>query len=265
MPAKLFTVLVLGDIIGHPGMRAVTTSLATLRSKYRPNLILANAENACEGFGITYSIIQELHHVGVDVITTGNHVWRQDEAYELLNREDRVLRPINYPSVCPGKGWCSMQVNEKNILIINAQGRKHMDAIDCPFKAVQAAIKKQGDNSSIVIVDFHAEDVAEKQTFAQYFDGKASLVFGTHTHTQTRDARIQQKGTGYCTDIGACIPRESVIGFNANTSVKNMTTNIPLPFTVSENTATIHGVVAAIDSESGSCVSIETLVYESIL
>ncbi len=263
MPDKELSFLILGDIIGSPGMRAVISSLGKLKTLYRPHCIIANAENAHKGFGITSEVVQLLQHNDVDAITTGNHVWRQEGVAELLDREENVLRPVNYPAICAGKGWCLLEVQRAKVMIINAQGRKLMTAIDCPFRTIQSTVKNHGGQADIIIVDFHAEDVMEKQALGHYLDGKVGLLYGTHTHTQTRDARIQPQGTGFCTDIGACIPRNSVIGFNAQASIDGMITNVPYPFIVEENTAIIHGLFVTIDSATGHCTTIQTIRYES--
>lgn len=265
MPADTTSILILGDIIGRPGLRAVVSSLKLLIRKYRAEAVIVNGENAEDGFGITSDIVGQLFRAGVDVITTGNHVWHDDHISDLLNRESSLLRPANYPSGAPGSGVCTIERRVPPVHVINVQGRLHMAPIDCPFRAARDAVKRIKSTSPVIVVDFHAESTEEKEALAFYLDGDVSVIFGTHTHVQTADERILPGGTAYITDIGACLPRESVIGFDPKISIQRSLTQIPIRNEVASAAATIHGLAVKVDNRTGKAQSLERISYQSLV
>jgi len=261
MPDKL-SVLVLGDIIGRSGLRAVIATLSTLKKRYHSDVIIVNGENSCDGFGINAQIVAQLLHAGVSVITTGNHVWHQNDIHELLDRENCLLRPDNYPSGLPGHGTISLELGKKLVCIINLQGRRYMQALDCPFQKLKTILKQH--TQKIVIIDFHAEDTNEKEAMGFFAAQKGvSLLFGTHTHVQTADARIIKGSMGYITDVGACCAQEGIIGFEVDTTLQLIQTNVPSEFQVLDKPATICGLHADICMETGECSTIEAFNFQS--
>ncbi len=209
-------ILFLGDIIGKPGRDAVAAHLPRLRSLLSPDLVIANGENAAHGFGITRSIAEEYFAIGIDVITTGNHWADQKEILTVIETEDRILRPQNYPPGTPGRGANLYQTPAGNVLVVNVMGRVFMDPLDDPFAAVEAQIAAcpLGEGADAIVVDIHAETTSEKMAMAHFLDGRASLVVGTHTHVPTADAQILPGGTAFQADAGACADYDSVIGMD---------------------------------------------------
>lgn len=260
---KKISVLVLGDVVGQPGCRALFFKLPGLIKKYKADLVIVNGENASDGFGILPDEAEKFFLKGVDVITTGNHIWQKREIYPLMQKENAsIIRPANYPPGVPGNG--SVVVNKKgtDVTVLNLLGRVRMGLpVDCPFRSSSDFLKKNN-KSKIVIVDFHAEDTMEKEALAWYLDGKVSAVVGTHTHIQTADERILPKGTAFITDIGMTGPDDSVIGTKPEISIRRALTQLPLKMEVAENESTIKGVFLTIDSETGNSISIERVVMK---
>jgi metallophosphoesterase (TIGR00282 family) len=207
--------LFIGDIIGRPGRDVVTAELPSIREKLALDFVIANAENAAGGFGLTRAIANELFGAGVDTITTGNHWADQKEILTFIDEEDRILRPINYPPGTPGKGAGLFEMRGGHrVLVINPMGRVFMDSLDDPFRAVESQLDAcpLGEAADAIVVDMHAEATSEKMAMGQFCDGRASLVVGTHSHIPTADAQIFPNGTAYQTDAGACADYDSVIG-----------------------------------------------------
>jgi hypothetical protein len=252
-------VLFIGDIIGQPGSRAVFFHHQNLKKKFGVDVSIANAENAANGFGITPEIAHQLFSCGIDVLTSGNHIWQKREINSMLESDTKLLRPANYPSSVPGKGYCTVTVKGVNIGVINLQGRLRMYSINCPFRQAMDIIRAEKKDTKIFIVDFHAEAPDEKEALGLYLDGKVSLLVGTHTHVQTADERIFSGGTGYITDVGMTGPDNSVIGFNPSVAIERNLTQMPLKMEVSDDSASIRGVVAEIESDSGRCLSIHRI------
>lgn len=253
--------LFLGDVCGRPGGRALFIGLRQLIRDHHADLVIVNGENAADGFGILPSDVDMLLASGVDVITTGNHVWQREEILPVLHDQSRLLRPANYPPGVSGKGFVIIEVQGVSIAVINLQGRQHLPAIDCPFRTakeiIQGTCRKL--HVDIIIVDFHAESVEEKESMAWYLDGMAALVGGTHTHVQTADERILPKGCAYITDIGMTGPYDSVIGSVPDISIRRQLTQLPLKSEVLDAPAMIQGVCCEIDAATGKAVSIERI------
>ncbi|WP_319560858.1 TIGR00282 family metallophosphoesterase [Marispirochaeta sp.] len=263
--AQHVNALILGDIVGQPGIRAVFIHLKQLIRDTGADLVIANGENSADGFGITPQIVDQLFSCGVDVITTGNHVWQKREIINSLENSDRILRPANYPPGAPGKGVTKIDVKGIPVAVINLQGRQHMYSLDCPFRSADEILKKLDGKAKIRIIDFHAEEVMEKEALAYYLNGRVSAVLGTHTHIQTADERILSDGTAYITDIGMTGPARSVIGVNLETAIERSLTQMPLKMAVADMEACIRGVHLRIDGENGRCVEINRIFIESSL
>ena len=251
--------LVLGDIVGQPGCRAVFIGLKSLIREYKADFVIINGENAADGFGLTPEIAAQIFASGADVITSGNHIWQKREIYPLLDSDSAVLRPANYPSSAPGKGFIVIEVKGVSIAVLNLQGRKDFGNLDCPFRTGLEYSKKLKNKSKIIIIDFHAESVNEKEALAIYLDGKVSAVLGTHTHVQTADERILPGGTAYLSDLGMTGPSMSVIGSDYSISVRRSLTQMPLKHEVSDNPAIMSGVVLELDISTGKCLSVKRL------
>lgn len=209
------TLLFLGDVYGKPGRAVIKEHLSALRAQHEIHAVVCNAENAAGGFGITESTAQELYDAGVDIITLGNHTWDKPDTPELLQRERKMLRPYNYPPQTPGKGFRVYDIGDKKIAVLNLMGRLFMEnGLDCPFQASRALMQEYtlGSDYDALVVDIHAEATSEKMCLAHIWDGKASLVVGTHTHIPTADTRVLEGGTAYQTDAGMCGIYESSLG-----------------------------------------------------
>jgi metallophosphoesterase (TIGR00282 family) len=238
-------ILFLGDIIGKPGRDAVAQHLPGLKTALKPDLIIANGENAAHGFGLTRAIAEEFFGLGIDVISTGNHWADQKEILAYIETEDRVLRPQNYPAGTPGRGANLYQTPNGSVLVINAMGRVFMDQLDDPFAAVDAQLNAcpLGEGADAVLVDFHAETTSEKMAMGHFCDGRATLVVGTHTHVPTADAQILPGGTAYQSDAGACADYDSVIGMDKAEPLQRFTRKLSTSrFSPATGPATLCGV-----------------------
>lgn len=255
--SKNITALFLGDVIGQPGCRALFIGLKNLVKSTRADIVIVNGENAADGFGITPELAATFFSNGIDVITSGNHIWQKKEIYPLLESNPNLLRPANYPSRAPGKGYTTVNVKGVPVGVMNLQGRREMTAINCPFQTAKEILKKERKDTKIVVIDFHAESPEEKEALALYLDGHVSAVVGTHTHIQTADERILPKGCAYITDLGMTGPLESVIGSDKETAIRRSMTQMPLKMEIADTTAILAGAVVRIDSETGKAVEIE--------
>ena len=253
-------VLILGDVMGRPARRALRDLVPGLIEKEEIDLAIANAENSAGGMGVDIKSARELLSAGIQVLTSGNHIWKKKEIYSFLDEQESLIRPANYPAGAPGKGWCIWQHNGHRALIINVQGRVFMpNHVEDPFRCVDEILKQQGSRSPVVIVDMHAEATSEKYAMGWYLDGRASVVFGTHTHVQTADERIFPGGTAYITDLGMCGPFDSVIGMETETVIKGFLSQLPRAFEVARDNVVLQGVITDIDEETGKARSIRRL------
>lgn len=255
--------LFLGDVVGRAGRNAVYEKLPRLRERYKADFVIVNGENAAGGFGITEKIFAELRDAGADVVTTGNHVWDQREALVFITRQDRLLRPVNYPPGAPGRGSGIFEArNGAQVLVINVMGRLFMHDLDCPFQALERELAACPLKSAAdaIIIDVHAEASSEKQAIAHYADGRASAVIGTHTHVPTADDQILPGGTGYMTDAGMCGDYNSIIGMEKNEPLQRFLTKIPSGrFIPALGEAAISGVAVDIDGKTGLARAISPL------
>jgi metallophosphoesterase (TIGR00282 family) len=255
-------ILFIGDIVGRPGRQLVKTGLAGLISRYGVDLVIANAENAAAGAGITREIGDELLELGVDVMTSGNHIWDKREVFSYIGTEPRLLRPANFPAGAPGNGsYLARTRDGVSVGVINVMGRVFMAAMDDPFAVVLREIEVLRQRARILFVDFHAEATSEKIAMGWHLDGKVAVVVGTHTHVQTADERILPKGTAYLTDVGMTGPHDSIIGVDVEPSLNRFLTALPQRFEVASGNARLNAVVVDADEASGLATDIERLSY----
>ncbi|MDD2927958.1 MAG: TIGR00282 family metallophosphoesterase [Candidatus Omnitrophica bacterium] len=250
-------VLFIGDIVGSPGRRAVKQLLPGLIEEHSVDFVIANAENASGGSGIVPKVAEELFSFGVDVLTSGDHIWKKKEIFELISYEKRVLRPLNFPALAPGRGSSIFKTKDgREVGVINVNGRTFMEALESPFTTALAAQEELAKETKIIIVDIHAEATSEKIALGWYLDGKVSAVLGTHTHIQTADEKVLPQGTAYITDVGMCGPYASVIGRKVDQVLERFLTSIPVRFEVAEGNIQLHGVVLDVDDKTGRARSL---------
>jgi len=251
-------ILAVGDIIGRPGRQAVQKLLPDLRQQYEVDLVIANAENTAGGIGLTPTTAKELLNAGVDVLTSGNHIWAQKEIIPYLDSEMPILRPLNYPPSVPGRGY----IVNSQATVVNLIGRTFMGDFDCPFRAMDKLLAELEPKPPVIIVDFHAEATSEKMAMGRYLDGRVSAVLGTHTHVGTVDAQLLPKGTAYVTDIGMVGPIDSVIGDETETVLQRFLTAIPHRLSVGKGKVMLNAILVRIDDDSGRAISIERIYQE---
>lgn len=250
-------ILFIGDIVGSPGREAVKRLLPGLKKEYQLDFVIANSENAAGGSGITPAVAEELFSLGINVFTSGDHIWKKREIFEIIHQEERILRPANFPAGAPGRGWNLFKTKDgAKVGVINVNGRVFMEALDCPFKTTALAQEILSKETEIIIVDMHAEATSEKVALGWYMDGKVSAVVGTHTHIQTADERILPQGTAYITDVGMTGPYDSVIGRRIEDVLERFLTAIPVRFEVAKENIQLCGVVLDIDENTGKARSI---------
>ncbi len=250
--------LFIGDIVGRPGRAAVRSRLPELVSRYQIEFTIANAENAAGGLGVTPTVAEELLDAGIDVLTTGNHVWRHRNFVGFAEAERRVLRPANFPPGIPGRGAeVYVTPHSGSVGVLSVVGRVFMDPLDCPFRAADRGIEELRGKTNLIVVDIHAEASSEKVALGWYLDGRVGAAIGTHTHVQTADERLLPKGTAYITDVGMTGPRDSVIGIRRESVIQRFLTGMPNRFEVATGPVILSGVVVAIDAETGRARSIE--------
>ncbi len=248
--------LFLGDIVGSPGRRAVEELLFRLVDRHLIDLVVANGENASGGIGITPSVADQLLNMGIDLLTSGNHIWKHKDIVPYLEDTDRLIRPANYPPDTPGRGFAVLEtaIGEK-AAVINLEGRVFMNPLECPFRTVDAVLAQIPPEVKVIIVDMHAEATSEKLAMGWFLDGRASAVLGTHTHVQTADERVLPQGTGYISDVGMTGPINSVIGMKTEVILERFLSQRPQPFKVAAQNIQLQGVVVKLNRE-GRCQEI---------
>lgn len=253
-------ILFFGDIVGKPGRLVLRKRLPSLREEHQADLVIANGENASGGIGLSGDTMRELFGAGIDILTSGNHIWKHKEMYNLLNNEPRIIRPANYPHGAPGNGLVIHELPDgRKIAVMNLLGRTFMDDIDCPFSKADTLLATIPEDVTVRIIDFHAEATSEKKALSFYVDGKVSAVIGTHTHVQTADAMILQKGTGYITDAGMCGVEESCLGMDPKVIIDRFMTGLPQRFKIAKGTAHINGLFMDVNEETGLCDDIRLI------
>ena len=253
-------ILMIGDIVGRPGREIIKELLPEIREKYKIDFVLANGENVAGRTGITPRLTEELLSYGIDLITMGDHIWSKKEVLEIIDEEEKILRPANYPPDTPGKGSVILRTSE-GILVgaVNLLGRVFLSTLDCPFRVGMREVEKLREKTPLIIVDIHAEATSEKMALAWYLDGQVSAVIGTHTHVQTADERILPKGTAYLTDVGMVGSCDSVLGIEREPVIKRFLTQMPVPFETAKENLQLSAVLVKVDPESGKSENIERL------
>lgn len=253
-------ILFIADIVGGPGRKVVASLLPHLLKKYKVDFCIANGENAAGGFGLTLEIADELFALGVDIITTGNHIWDRKDMLPDLDRQPDILRPVNYPPGNPGRGVAVKKArNGLPVAVINLQGRVFMKEIDCPFRTISTTLDGLKNETNLVIIDFHAEASAEKVALGWHLDGRVSAVLGTHTHVQTADERVLPGGTAYITDAGMSGSIDGVIGIKKELAIKRFLLQTPNRFQPADTNLVLMGVLVTLDPQNGKAKKIERL------
>ena len=257
-------VLFIGDIVGEPGRKIVKQVLPELIRSHVPDVVIANGENAAGGFGITSVIADELFSLGIHVLTSGNHVWDKKEIEPYLVKQDRLIRPANYPDGTMGFGSVVVSTDgSTKVAVLNLEGRVFMSNLEDPFRVADREIERLRKEARVVIIDFHAEATSEKSALAWYLDGKVSAVLGTHTHVQTADERVLPGGTAFMTDVGMTGPTDSVIGVRKEDAISRFLTQRPHKFEIPKGPVHLDAAVIEIDQRSGKAKSIERLKVRS--
>jgi metallophosphoesterase (TIGR00282 family) len=251
-------VLMIGDVVGRPGRRAVQHFLPGLRHDYKFDIVIANGENTAGGIGITPDTAKELCNYGVDVITTGNHVWAKKEIMPHMDGELPIIRPLNFPPGVPGSGFIEMN----GVLVVNIIGRVFIGQYDCPFRAMDCLLSEIETKTKVIIVDFHAEATSEKVAMGHYLDGRVSAILGTHTHVPTADCYIMPKGSAYVSDVGMVGPVDSVIGVDTESAIRSFLTGMPHRFFMSEGAAVFDAIMVDADEATGKATSVERIHLE---
>lgn len=251
-------ILFVGDVVGRPGRRVVAEVLPRLRSEREVDVVVANAENAAGGHGATPEVLKELTNAGVDAFTMGNHTWRKQALFPLLDAMDNIVRPANYPAGAPGRGAAVLRLQDgRKLGLLNLIGRVYMEPLDCPFQAADALLQELRNETSLILVDMHAEATSEKIAMGWHLDGRCSAVVGTHTHVQTADEWILPQGTGFITDVGMCGPSHSVIGTDIEPVLTRFRTGLPQSFNVAKGPVQFSAVQLDVDDVTGMATAIE--------
>lgn len=258
-------ILMAGDCVGRAGRQIAAATLANLRREHELDLIVLNVENAAAGFSITLNTAQELFAAGVDVMTSGNHIFDKKEALELIKQEPRLLRPVNYVPTLPGNSIWTGEIKSIPVAVINVQGRVFMPPCDDPFRAMDAALATLDPKYKIILVDMHAETTAEKIAMGRYLDGRVSVLVGTHTHVPTADEQILPGGTAYITDLGMTGPHDGVIGMKTATVLDRFLTGLNSRFEVSEGDLELNGLLIEVNDETGRAERVQRLKAKQTL
>ncbi len=258
---SVIRIICIGDIVGQPGRKVLANELPRLRAQYHPHFVVANVENAASGSGITFSVYEELVNMGIDAMTSGNHIYSKQEFVKKIDQFTRVIRPYNFPRNNPGVGYRIYERDGINIGIINLIGRVFMGQSECPFHHAIEAIEALSQHTNIILVDIHAETTSEKKAMAFYLDGKVSCVFGTHTHVQTADEWIMENHTAAITDLGMTGSMNSVLGVNKDIVINRFLTQMPHRFETSKAFPwMVNAIYLEIDPKSGHAIKIERIL-----
>jgi metallophosphoesterase (TIGR00282 family) len=254
---SVLNILFFGDVVGRPGRNALAQAVPTLRAKYNADFVVVNGENAASGSGLTPSTLQKILSSGADVVTTGDHIFRNKEFPGIIH-EPRVLRPANYPKTADGKGWGLYTTKDgTRIIVMNLMGRVFMEPLRCPFELADEILVGAQSQAKVILLDMHGEATSEKIAMGWHLDGKVSAIVGTHTHIQTADERILPQGTAYITDLGMTGPYDSVLGREKQPVLKKFRTSMPAHFDVAEGDVKACGVAVRVESLTGRALSIE--------
>jgi 2',3'-cyclic-nucleotide 2'-phosphodiesterase len=257
-------VLFIGDVVGRPGRAGLAAAMSELRERHSPDLVIANGENSAGGLGITETSAGKLFEIGVDVITTGNHVYRHREVYEFLDRTERVIRPSNYMAGNPGRGWTVVTARERRVAVVNLSGSVQLEAARSPFTEADSLLERLADRADIVIVDFHAEVTSEKVAMGWHLDGRVAACLGTHTHVPTADARVLPRGTAFISDVGMTGSRAGVIGVRREQALEAFRTQMPVKFETADEDVWINAVAVVVGRDD-LAESIEPVLLQAPL
>ena len=249
--------LLIGDVVGNCGTEFLRQNLSSLAREYSVDMIIANGENAAKNNGLDGITADTLFSAGVDVITSGNHIWHKFEMQNIINDYENILRPANYPGECPGNGYVIYNAGGVKVLVISVLGTVYLESLASPFETVDRILKREEGSYDISIVDFHGEATSEKAAFARYFDGRISAVVGTHTHVQTADERLLPLGTAFITDLGMTGAYESILGVNCDRIINKFLTKMPTRFEQAEGECQFNGVIIDFDNSTYKAKSIE--------
>lgn len=256
-------ILLIGDIVGKPGLRIVTQSVAELRQREQLDLIIANAENALDGSGLSPTIYRKLIAAGVDCITLGDHIYRRNEICSVLTTESNIVKPANYPDKAPGKNWMLVKsASGEQVAVFSLLGRIFMKPVDCPYQAADRVLAEIPAEVKVRIVDFHAEATSDKQLMGRFLDGRVSAVLGTHTHVTTADEQILPGGTGFQCDVGMTGPYDSILGRRIDRVLETTITFQPTQFDVATGDVQLHGTIVDIDPATGKATAIRRIVLK---
>ena len=255
-------ILFIGDVVGRPGRRILARLLPKLIEESDAHLVAVNVENAAGGFGMSRKIHDELTGLGVDALTTGNHVWDRREFAAEIESCERVIRPANYAPRVPGKGWIVIETDHGPVAVINLAGRVFMPPVDCPFRTADQVLAELDPDVKVIVVDFHAEATSEKMALAYYLDGRVTAIIGTHTHVATADQRLLPRGSAYITDAGMTGPRDSVIGVKHETVIEKFITGMPRRFDIATGAVELNAVCVNCDPRTGRANSINRVHHE---
>ena len=254
-------ILAIGDVVGSIGLEHLEKNLWRVRNENKIDFCVVNGENASEISGLCRADAMKIFDAGADVITLGNHTWGRRDLHELLDQNENIIRPANFVPGLPGSGYTIAMVQGYRVLCINLIGTINMESESSPFLAVDKILKSEEGKYDVAVVDFHAETTSEKIAMGWYLDGRASLVFGTHTHVQTADERVLPNGTAYITDLGMSGPMNGVLGVSADVIIKRLTTHMPERFIVAGGDVKAHGIIADVDASSGKAISIKRITF----
>jgi 2',3'-cyclic-nucleotide 2'-phosphodiesterase len=252
-------VLFIGDVVGKPGRAGLARAMPELRERHTPDLVIANGENAAGGIGITEKTARDMYDDGVDVLTTGNHVYKHREAYDFLDSEERIVRPANYPVGNPGRGHTVVEAAERRVGVVNLSGAKYLTVARSPFPEADALVERLDAETDAIVVDFHCELTSEKVAMGWHLDGRVAAVLGTHTHVATADARVLPGGTAYISDVGMTGSRAGIIGVKRHQALEAFRTQMPVRFETAEEDVWINAVVVEV-RDDGLAESIEQVL-----
>ncbi|MGI9021412.1 MAG: TIGR00282 family metallophosphoesterase [Solirubrobacterales bacterium] len=252
-------ILFIGDVVGKPGRAGLERAMPQLREEHSPDLVIANGENSAGGLGVTEKTAAELHAMGVDAITLGNHVYRHRDVYEYLDRDERIVRPANYMKSSPGRGVTVIEAAGRRVGVVSLSGQVQMRAARSPFPEADSIVDGLEDRADVVFVDFHAEVTSEKVAMGWHLDGRVAAVVGTHTHVPTADARVLPKGTAFISDAGMTGSRDSVLGVRWEQALQGFRTQLPVRFTTAEENIWVNAVVVSV-RDDGLAESIEQVL-----
>lgn len=251
--------LIIGDVVGQCGTEFLRRNLSEISKRFCPDMIIANGENSAKNNGLDLASAESLFSSGVDVITSGNHIWHKFETQSFIDDYENILRPANYPGECPGNGYVIFKAMGVRVLVINVMGTVYLESLSCPFRTVERILERENGSYDISICDFHAEATSEKAALARYFDGRLTAVVGTHTHVQTADERILPNGTAFITDLGMTGAYESILGVDSDRIIKKFLTKMPTRFEQAEGECQFNAVVLDVDDGTFKARSIERI------